>query len=108
MIKKKRRQKKHQLTATVFDKKGNVLSIAGNSFSKTHPEQKRLAYRCGLHHKIFLHAEIAALIKVRNGTPYKIKVERYDNCGNPVLAKPCPICELAIKEAGIKFVEYTM
>jgi hypothetical protein len=28
--------------------------------------------------------------------------------GRPKLAKPCVVCELAIKEAGIKFVEYTV
>ena len=42
------------------------------------------------------------------GEPYKILIERYNSEGEPVLAKPCEICQLAIKEAGIKRIEYTI
>ena len=99
---------KHKIKATVYDKKGRVLSQGVNSYSKTHPQQSELANKCNLQHKIFLHAEIAALVKVKSGTPHKIKIERYNKTGEPMLAKPCPICELAIKEAGISVVEYTL
>lgn len=98
---------KFELVATVFDRKGNILSKATNSYQKSHTIQARYAKRVGLEDKIFLHAEIAALIKCR-GIPYKIKIERYSKKGEPLLAKPCPICELAIKEAGIHIVEYTI
>jgi deoxycytidylate deaminase len=54
---------------------------------------------------VYLHAEIAAIIKAK-GKGYKIKIERYSNKGKPLPSKPCPICELAIKEAGIKVVSY--
>ena len=96
------------ITATIFDKRGMIISRAVNSYHKTHTRQAFYAKRLGLHDKIFLHAEIAALVKCRSGVPYRIKIERYDKNGNPMLAKPCPICELAIKEAGIHVVEYTM
>jgi len=100
---------KQAITATVYNKRGHVLAVAKNSYEKTHPMQAMYAAQCGGEyvHKQYLHAEIAALIKCR-GIPYKIKVERYSSNGQPRNAKPCPICELAIKEAGVKFVEYTV
>ena len=105
-VKKKR---KYKITATVFDKKGRILAKETNSYQKTHPLQLHYAKKAGKPHKVFLHAEIKAIIKAQKyGEPYKIFVERYDSKGNPVSAKPCCICELAIKEAGIQRVEYTI
>ena len=96
------------LVAKIFDKKGRMLSSGSNFPKKTHPEQARRAAMMGEEYKVYLHAELAALVKVRDGTPYKITIERYGKKGQPLSAKPCPICELAIKEAGIRFVEYTV
>lgn len=100
--------KKHQnITATIYDKKGRILSIGTNSYTKTHPRQAEMAAKCGYHYKVYLHAEIAALVRCKSDG-YKIKIERYNKSGDPLLAKPCEICELAIKEAGIKYIEYTV
>lgn len=100
--------KKYSLKATVYDKKGRILAIGENSYEKTHPKMARLAKKTNKPERVYLHAEIAALVKVRSGTPYKIFVERYDRHGNPKMAQPCPICMMAIKEAGIKRIEYTI
>ena len=97
---------KQKITATVDDKRGRVLSKGKNSYVKTHPYQSQLAKEVGSPEKEFLHAEIAALIKCR-GKAYKIKITRVDNEGRFKLAKPCPICELAIKRAKIKYIEYS-
>ena len=97
------------ITATIYDKKGRKLSIAKNSYEKTHPIQARYARRVGEEYKQYLHAEIRAIIKaLKKGVPYKIKIERYGKGGEPRDAMPCPICQLAIREAGIKFIEYTI
>lgn len=98
---------KHYIKATIFNRKGHVIAVGKNSYSKTHPMQAEYAIKNGLPSKVFLHAEIAALVKCRE-TPYRIKIERYDKKGNPKLAKPCPICEMAILESGIKIVEHTI
>lgn len=100
--------KKQTLTATVYDRKGRVLSKGINNYTKSHPLQARHAKMAGVPEKIMLHAEIAALVKIKRGTPYKISITRYNKSGKPVIAKPCAICELAIKEAGIILVEYTV
>jgi tRNA(Arg) A34 adenosine deaminase TadA len=96
-----------KIKATIYDKKGNILSIGLNSYSKSHPKQSYYAKKCNMGEKIYLHAEIAALVKCR-GIPYKISVERYGKKGEPKLAQPCPICFMAIKEAGIKKIEFTI
>lgn len=96
----------HHITAIIYDKRDRILSIGQNSYIKTHPEMARLGKIAGEPMKIYLHAEIAALVKCR-GNPHKIRIERFGKSGRPLLAKPCPICQLAIKEAGIKVVEYT-
>jgi len=101
--------KKYNISATVYDKRGRILSTAVNSYSKTHPEQKRLAVKVGLPEKEFGHAEVISIIRaLKVGVPYSIKVERYGKTGNPLNAEPCPICKLMIKESGIKFVTHTV
>lgn len=100
----------HQnITAIIFDKKGRVLSIGKNSYIKTHPTQARYARAVGLPEKQFLHAEIAAIIKCKSlDKAHRILVTRINKKGKPALAKPCPVCEVAIREAGIKEVDWTI
>lgn len=99
---------RHILKATITNKKGRVLSIGFNSYEKSSPIQAKYSRMAGQPEKIFLHAEISAICKIRHGIPFKIKIERYDREGNARLAAPCPICQIAIRDAGIKFVEYTV
>ena len=96
------------IKATIFDKRGKVLTVGENSYSKTHPLQAKFAAKVGLDNKIYLHAELAALARLRPyHKPFKIKVERYGKDGKAALAKPCPVCEEAIRSWGITQVEYT-
>lgn len=103
------RRQKQNITAIIFDKKGRVISIGKNSYVKTHPKQARYAKAVGLPEKQFLHAEIAAIIKCRDiSKAHRILVTRIDKRGRTAMAKPCPVCESAIREAGIKNVEWTV
>lgn len=98
---------KHKVAACCTDKQGRILSYASNSYTKTHPKQAYYASIVGNQFsKIFLHAEIAALVRCREN-PYKLQVIRVNKRGELRMAKPCPICQLAIKEAGVKLVEYS-
>lgn len=101
-------KKRFEIKATCFDKKGKIISVGYNSYSKTHPIQSHFARLAGLPEKTFLHAEVAALLKAKGKNIHKIKVERYDSKGNPVNAAPCPVCQLAIKNWGVSYVEYTI
>lgn len=101
---------RYLLTATIYDKHGIRLAEEHNSYTKTHPIQKEYAIKVGTPQREYLHAEIRAIIKaLKKGVPYKIFISRVNpKNGNIGCAKPCPICELAIQEAGIKRVEYTL
>ena len=97
------------ITAIIYDKRGRVLSIGKNSYVKTHPIMARLGHRVGRPLKVFIHAEVDAILKCPDLTKaHRIFISRISPNGTYGLAKPCPICELAIKEAGIKVVEYTI
>lgn len=100
-------KKRYSLTATTYDRRGRVIARGVNSYVRTHPRQLELSEQVG-EYKPFLHAEIHAIIRSRGADIHKIKIERYDQQGQPRMARPCAVCELAIKEAGIKFVEYTV
>ena len=98
--------RKYEITALAYDKRGKLLSVGRNSYTKTHPLQAQLGRRAGKPNAIYLHAELAALLKAREQVR-KLVVLRYDKEGKPVLAKPCPACQLAIKSFKVKQVEYT-
>lgn len=101
-------QKKHHITAVIYDKRGKVLSVGQNSFIKTHPLQAFHANKVNLPEKQYLHAEVAALVKCRDlSKAHSIFVARYSADGVPVLAKPCAICMSALRAAGIKIINHT-
>ncbi len=101
-------KKQHAITAIIYDKRGRVLSVGQNSYVKSHTVMARHANKVGLPEKIYLHAEAHSIIKCRNlKKAYKIAVFRYNKQGAPANAKPCPICQSLINEAGIKEVMWT-
>jgi len=58
--------------------------------------------------KIYLHAEIAAILKAGDKPIHRIEVLRTGKKGQHLNAKPCPICMAAIKAFGIKEVSFTL
>lgn len=97
------------ITAIIYDKRGRVLSIGKNSYIRTHPLQAKWAKKAGQdYHKVYLHAEVAAIVRCRNiEKAYKIVVTRFNRDGEPVNCKPCAACQLAIAYSGIKVIEHT-
>jgi tRNA(Arg) A34 adenosine deaminase TadA len=96
------------ITAIVYDRKGKIISVGKNSYIKTHPLQAKIANSVGLEHKIYLHAEISALVKLKDwARAHRIVVTRVGRQGEPLLAKPCAVCQRAIEMAGIEIVEHT-
>ena len=99
--------KKFVIKATTYDKKGKVISVAENNYKKTHPLMQHFGAKVGLHEKLYLHAEVLALVRAGEKKVHSIYVERYNADGSPALAKPCPICAKAIKAWGVSNVFYT-
>ena len=96
------------LKAYCYNKKGRLLSTAENNYNKTHPIQKYFAQQVKEPAKIYLHAEIAAIIKAGDQKIHKLVITRYSPRTHKALnAKPCPICQEAIKAYGIQYVSYT-
>lgn len=100
---------RQSIKASVYNRRGKLLAFAYNNYIKTHPRQAYYAKQVGQPLCVYLHAEIAAIIKAQKvGVPYKIKIERYTKNGKQALAAPCPICLAAIHEADIKLVEFSV
>jgi len=85
--------KQHIVAVAV--RKGKVIGVGYNSYSKTHPEQARLARGVGQDERIYLHAEIAALLRCR-AKPDSLYIARVKRTGELGNAAPCPVCSAAI------------
>lgn len=96
-----------RIVAFGLDRRGKILSIGKNSYIKTHPMQAKFARECGQKERIYLHAELAALLRWDKPV-YKLFVARFDKKGATKLAAPCKICQRAIRAFGVKTVEYTL
>lgn len=92
----------------VLMRKNKVIATATNQDCKSHPLQAKWAKRVGLDEKIYLHAEIASLIKAREDADKIVVVRIGGHSQNEMrMAKPCPICEAYLRHAGIKHVYYS-
>jgi deoxycytidylate deaminase len=98
---------RQRIIAKCYDKKGSLISYGVNSYVKTHPLQAHWAKLVDQPHRIYLHAEIQAIIRARGKAIHKIRIERYNANGEQQDAYPCPVCQLAIKAAEIKLIEAT-
>jgi deoxycytidylate deaminase len=101
-------KRRYNIKATAYDKKNRVIAVGFNNYGKTHTFQAQCAEKVGEPYKQYLHAEISAIIKSKGKKIHTLKIERYDHEGNPKTAAPCSVCQLAIKEAGIRWVNYTV
>ena len=101
-------KKRYHLFAFCKDKKDNPISYGSNLYRKTHPLQKYFAEKVGQPERIYLHAEIAALINSGQQKVHSIHISNIDyKTGRMGNAKPCPICLEAIKAYGVKKINYT-
>lgn len=101
---------KYRLGA-VITIKGAVVAKGYNQ-AKTHPTQKRYnAQRFDVTDKSnhFLHAEMAALNKVKHLDLSQAEIHIYHigNNGEQKMARPCAACMKAIKDRGIKRIHYS-
>jgi len=93
--------KKQRIYAIITDNHNRILASGTNSYTKSHCLQ---AYYCELAnqpHKIYIHAELQALVRLKGRKATKIYVARVSKAGLPLPALPCPICKMAILDAGI-------
>ena len=98
-----------RLAAICVDKKGKVLGRGVNSYTRTHPLQKHFAIMAALpEEKMFLHAELQAVLRSRDKEIHTIYVARVLKDDTISLAKPCKACAQMLKSFGVQKVVYTI
>ena len=106
-----REKNKKNTTGAIITFRREVIALATNDVTKTHPLQSRFARIPG--ETIYLHAEIAAIakalrnrdLKILNGsTLYVARLCANGTWGN---AKPCVGCARAIDAFGFRDVIHT-
>lgn len=101
-------RKKYQITATAFDKRGRPISTGISQYTRSHPLQKYFSVKAGLSdERIYLHAEVAAIIQAGKRNIDSVFVQRFHNNGDMANAHPCPSCCEALKAFGVRLVRYT-
>jgi tRNA(Arg) A34 adenosine deaminase TadA len=95
------------IIAMAYDSNQKLLCSRYNSYRKTHPLQKHFAVLAGRPDKIFLHAEISALVSTRKKV-HTLVVARVNSLGEPELAAPCPICQIAIDVYEVENVIFSV
>ncbi|MEV2236416.1 deaminase [Streptomyces phaeochromogenes] len=86
-------------------KVGAVL-VMGSRVLAMSPNRQRNNPTVDYRHATF-HAEEYVLRRTPRSAGTIIYVARLDSSGNQALAKPCPRCEEALREAGVKRAYYT-
>jgi deoxycytidylate deaminase len=100
--------KKHAISAIIYDKKGRPISHGQNSYTRTHPLMAKMAQLSGEPNRIYLHAEVAAIVRLKDSKrAHRMFISRFNAVGSPVRAAPCLSCQRLIKLIGIKYVEHT-
>lgn len=97
--------------AVISDRNNRILSEARNDYNQSCSTQRYYSMKVGMHPKKFNHAECHAIHKLRTedlDKAYRINIVRIDRNGEVTNSKPCPICEEAIRDIGIKYIEYTI
>lgn len=102
------RRQKQNVTALVYDRTGRLLSTGRNSYVKTHPIMFKAGTAVNKPDSIFLHAEVAALVKLKDWSKaHRIDVIRYMKDGTLGNAKPCAICSRVIGQTAIKLINHS-
>lgn len=98
---------KHIVRAVCYDKHGYPLAYSNNNYLKSHPLQAYFARKVGHPERIYLHAEIAVILACGTHNIHSMVITRQKSNNQLALAKPCVICQEAIKAFRIKHVYYS-
>lgn len=92
----------------VLLRKNRVIVTATNLEKKTHPLQAFLAEKVGLDEKIYLHAEVNALIKAKEKADTIVVARIGGHEHNELrMSRPCPICQMALDMNNVSRVIYS-
>lgn len=102
-------KKRYVITASTFDRKGNLLSTATNDYNKSSTFMAKFAKLAGEPYRIFWHAEALAVYRAlkKKQKIDSLVITRYDSEGNPKNSKPCKVCSKIIEFFEIPNVYYS-
>jgi deoxycytidylate deaminase len=98
----------YRLCASTFSRDRKLITSEFNDYHKSHPIQKFYAEKANLPDKIYLHAEMLAVLNSRDHNAHSLYVARALADGKPANAQPCKICMAMIRSTGIRRVYYTV
>lgn len=93
-------KRRYSITARTYNHRNQLLSTGTNSYIRTHPIQKHFATLVGEPARIYLHAEISALLRAGDRKVHTLTIQS-DGASAPY---PCKICQKAIEHFGVKRV----
>ena len=110
-------RKEQKIGCAIFYRK-KLIAVGSNTNQESYLQKKYNIYRKKFNPntgKNCAHAEMAALDRFLKLTFHKeidhskaeVFVYRQHSNGTPAIAKPCPACEAALRDYGIKHVYYT-
>lgn len=88
----------------VIVKGGRVLSVGINSLRDIEPRYKSGVKAPGIHAEVAAIRGVGRDVDLSGATIYVARV----NGKGPQMSKPCPDCQIALKNAGIRKVFYTV
>ena len=95
--------------ACLVNKKGQIIAESANSYSVSHTKQFHYAKKVGRPEAIFLHSEMACLLKDRKRQGVKLFVARVDSKNRPCYSAPCEICVRALQDySNVKSIEFSL
>ncbi len=93
-------KKRYHIIASCYDSRGKLISSASNNHRKSHPIQAHFASLANEPVRIYLHAEILALLRAGDKKVHTIHVRNTNGADST----PCKVCALAIQQWGVKNV----
>lgn len=102
---------KARLKAALYHR-NKLLAMGQNSYQRTHPFQKRYGSNSDA---CYVHAEISAILNARRAgvdtsrtTLYIARARLINDQWQYGMARPCPGCERAIRDNGIRRVIFSL
>lgn len=84
-----------------------IVAVGINSFCDSSRRQRDLARRTRNPERVYDHAEVRLLARLGSRHCTSVWVLRLLRDGRSGLAKPCEVCQLALRQQGIKHVWYS-
>jgi deoxycytidylate deaminase len=103
-------KKRYVIIASSYDKRNRLIHSCTNSYTDSSSIMRYYAFKAGYPKRVYNHAEVICLyhsiVRMKQKVD-KLLVVRMDSNGNYKDCRPCEVCQLALKDFGIRTVLYS-